>query len=107
MDRKRYVERTDIKKWKSHGISLLGIGMINAAVGIMILEMDHVPSQARPLLHWLIGGVGFMMFSITFVAGIRSLVRYSRYKRYFITTGLTRCTEDHVLRWLETRDVTQ
>lgn len=107
MNGKRYVEKTDIRKWKSHGLTFLGAGIMNAAMGITTLKMDDVPSEAKPLFHFLIGGAALLLFSVAFTVGIRILIRYHRYTRYFKTTGLTRCTEDHVTRWLETRDVTQ
>lgn len=107
MNNKQYVEKADIKRWKNHGMSFLGAGILNAAMGIMILKMEDVPSRAKPLLHFLISGASLLLFSIAFAVGIRYLIRYYRYTRYFKTTGLTRCTEDNVMRWLETRDVTQ
>ncbi|MBR3277963.1 MAG: hypothetical protein IKG01_03500 [Lachnospiraceae bacterium] len=107
MNSKRYVEKTDIKKWKNHGLSFLGVGIINAAMGAIALVMDNVPSKAKPILLFLISGTALLLFSVAFVVGIWILIRYYRYTLYFKTTGLTRCTEDNVMRWLETHDVTQ
>ena len=107
MNGKRYVERADIRRWKSRGMTFLGAGTVNAAMGIMIFKMEDVPARAKPLFRFLIGGAALLLFSIAFALGIRILIRYRRYTRYFKTTGLTRCTEDNVTRWLETRDVTR
>ena len=107
MNGKRYVEKTDIRKWKSHGMAFLGAGIANAAMGIMVLKMNDLPSKAKPLFSFMIGGAALLLFSIAFAVGIRILIRYHRYTCYFKRTGLTRCTEDHVMRWLETRDVTK
>ena len=88
-------------------MAFLGVGIINATMGIMILKMEDVPSKAVPFFHFLISGASLLLFFFAFVIGIRILIRYYRYMCYFRATGLTRCTEDNVMRWLETHDVTQ
>jgi len=62
-----------------------------------------IPESSEPVA----ADSGLLLFSIAFVSGIRFMVRYRRYMRYFRATGLTRCTEDNVTHWLATRDVTK
>lgn len=107
MDKKRYVEITDIKKWKNHGLSFFGVGSINAVMGAMALKMENLTTKAKLIFISIIIGAALLLSTIAFVVGIRILIRYHRYSHYFKTTGLMRCTEDNVMRWLETHDVTK
>lgn len=56
MKNKRYVEKTDIQRWKHSGLAFLGVGILNAAMGLMILKIEEVSPNIRPILLHLIGG---------------------------------------------------
>ena len=107
MEYKVFVRKKDIRKWMYKGLALFAIGIVNTVAGFMALKLCDVPLSARPILICLIGGTLLLLFSLAFITGVRFILKYHRYKQYFLATGLARCTEENVARWQETRDVTQ
>ena len=107
MEYSRFVEKKDIRKWMYKGLALFAIGIINTVAGFVALRTNDACPGARPILIRLVGGTVLLLFFLALAFGIRYIVKYYRYKRYFEATGLRRCTEDNIARWQKTRDVTQ
>ena len=103
----RTIGKRDIRKWMRRGLAFLGVGIMNAATAIMALIERNAAAHIKPMIIGLIGGVALLLFIIATLAGVRYMRMYRRYKRYFQATGLTRCSDENVERWLTTGDVTK